>query len=765
MDANGLVTAVGVGGPVNITATTQDGAKIATSAITVQAGAVSVTAASISPSSTSININESKQLTASVLPITATNKTVVWSSDDATIVKVDANGLITGVKEGTANVNAISQDGSFKASTSVTVTTPVTGVSFSTTAATISTGSTFQVNAVIVPITATNKVLTYTSSNIATATVSASGLITAVAVGTSTITATTQDGNFSSTFQLNVYSTGLTLAGIFGNNMVLQQNTQAAVWGWGPPNENVQITFDSNAAVTALTDAYGKWTAKITTPIAVKGDNQPLHTLKFVGKNNSTVTLTNILIGDVYLCAGQSNMKFIMQATSSTLGVLDATNEIAAANYPNIRWSLPYNLPQYIPMDNIKSSWSVCTPTTVANFSAVAYYFAKELYNNSNINIPIGLTSVAMSSSSCQSWTSREALAADPVLKANFLDPYDSSPSLSYSTASTVLYNAMIAPLIPFSIKGFLWYQGEANLSASNGAQYYTQLNKAMIKDWRARWGQGDIPFYYVQLPVYQSVTPTFRDQQTNVLTLTNTGMAVSIETGDVVNGHPQDKRTVGKRLSKWAIAKIYGQPITFMGPTFKSMSVEGNKIRIKYHPVTVGSGLAIRWSQTVLNEFQIAGSNGIFYAADATIDGNDVLVSSSSVLLPTKVTFAYNNTAMPNLMNKDSLTACPFSTDTWNNSIGFDSTITEAKVENLSTTEFTIFPIPAKDYLNLQFSDQLNNVRVEIVDITGKIHASYNWGICLQNRVLDISSLSKGFYILHIHNSELNLSRSFVVN
>jgi sialate O-acetylesterase len=488
-------------------------------------------------------------------------------------------------------------------------------------------------------------------------------------------------------FSISINSQNITLPSVIGSNMVMQQNLLANLWGWGPANQVVSISASWGQSTTATADSNGKWKAKLQTPKAVAGENQTKHTLTFVGKNN-TITLTNILIGDVYLFSGQSNMEFSMKpALPWTLGVLNYETEIDTANYPNIRINRVWINAQYTVSENNQCSWSECNPTSVANFSAVAYYFAKELHANPNINIPIGALVASKGGSSCQSWIRREALAAEPILNDSVLIPYDKNPTLDHITGSTILYNGMIAPLVPFSLKGFVWYQGETNTTTQHYSYIYTQLKSALIKDWRGLWGQGNLPFYYVQLPAYKGYLgfpPEFRDKQTNVLTLPNTGMVVALDLADAdkTNVHPRNKKEVGKRLACWAEAKLYGQNVSYSGPIYKSMKVEGSKIRISFHPTTLGGGLASR-DGLALNSFQIAGTNNVFYSATASIDGTDVLVSSTSVTAPVNVAFAYSSESSPNLMNIDSLTACPFRTDRWNNTIVIDSLIQSTHIKS----------------------------------------------------------------------------------
>jgi sialate O-acetylesterase len=764
VDANGLVTAKSAG-TVRITATSQDGGKTSYADVTVQTGAIAVTGLSINPTSASINTGETKQFSAVVTPLGASNKTVTWASDNEAVATVDVNGLVKAIAKGTANITATSQDGNYKATAVVSVAIPITGVSFSQSSGMVQIGSPVQLTTIFSPLNATNTAVTYSSNKTSVAIVSSTGLVSGVSPGTALITATTTEGNFKANFTATVYGQNLTLPGVLSSNMVMQQDIQAALWGWGSPNESVLISASWGQTANATADASGKWSTKIQTPKAIAGANQTKHTLTFTGKNN-TVSLSNILIGDVYLCSGQSNMGYIMQVNAPwTLGVIDYESEIAAANYPNIRINRPNANPQYVALENNSCSWSECSPSTIASFPAVPYYFARHLYNNANINIPIGLLVPAVGGSSVQSWTRREALAADPVLKSAVLDPFDQSPSLAYATASTVLFNGMIAPLIPFSIKAFLWYQGEANNGTNNYENYYTRLNSVMLADWRALWGQGNIPFYYVQMPAYQYMSPALRDQQTNMLTVNNTGMAVALDLADadLTNIHPRNKKDVGIRLAKIAEAKIYQQNVVYAGPMLKSFSVEGNKIRIRFHAASIGSGIASRDGQA-LTHFQIAGSDNNFVTATAVVDGSDVLVSAISVSNPVNVAFAYSSTAIPNLINKEGLTACPFRTDRWNYNIQIDGGLSGIK-KNINSDFFSVYPIPAESKLFLKLSEQLQIRRFVIVDSTGKIVAVSINQNSTEKCEINISQLLSGFYILKLECTKGNYYSSFIKN
>jgi len=768
VDGNGLVTAKNAG-TVRITATTQDGSKTSFSDVTVQTGAIAVTGVTINPTSASININDTKQFSAIVSPLGASIKAVAWSSDNEAIATVDANGLVKAIAKGTANIAATTQDGNFKATAVVSVAIPLAGISFGSTSGMVLIGTPLQLVPVFAPLNATNTTVSYSSNKTSVATVSSTGVVSGISPGTAIITVTTVEGSYKASFTATVYSQSLVLPSVLSSNMVMQQDIKAALWGWGPPNEIVQISASWGQTATATADVTGKWSTKIQTPKAIAGQNQTKHTLTFVGKNN-TVTLSNILIGDVYLCTGQSNMGFTMQPNgTNTLGVLNYATEIAAANYPNIRINKTtiYANAQYVPNENNGSYWTDCNPSTIAGYPAVPYYFARELYNNPNINIPIGLLAPAVGGSSVQSWMSRESLASDPVLKSTVLDPFDQSPSLAFATASTVLYNGVIAPLIPFSLKAFLWYQGEANNGTTNYENYYTKLCSAMLADWRASWGQGDIPFYYVQMPAYIYMSPNLRDQQTNMLSVPNTGMVVSLDLADadLSNIHPRNKKDVGLRLARWAEAKLYGQNITYSGPMLKSFTVEGTKIRIKFYPASIGSGLTTRDGQA-LNNFQIAGSDNNFVTATAVFDGNDVLVSSGSVTSPVNVAFAYSSTAIPNLINKDSLTACPFRTDKWNYAITVDPVSPNAIPVITSQKDImNVFPVPTKDVLTIKFTEPIQKATLEIMEISGKVVLRKVVQSEEKYFSLNVSNFSKGLYFIKLTTNKYFTSKPFTIN
>ncbi len=434
---------------------------------------------------------------------------------------------------------------------------------------------------------------------------------------------------------------------IFGDHMVLQQSTEAPVWGWADAGEEITVTLgDAKATVTAGDD--GRWLTKIATP-AASGDP-----LELVIAGSNTITLSDVLIGEVWVASGQSNMEWpVTQAENPE-------EEIAAANYPRIRLFKVTRAVGETPQDDVEGQWAVCTPESVASFSAVAYFYGRELHEK--LNIPIGLINTSWGGTVAEAWTSHETLASDPDFQpilergGTFNPQNPNQPS--------VLYNAMIHPLVPFAIRGAIWYQGESNVSR---AAQYEKLFPAMITDWRKNWGQGDFPFYFVQLAPfrYRNLDPRMGaelwEAQLKTLSLPNTGMAVTVDIGNVDDIHPKNKQDVGRRLALWALAKTYGIDVVYSGPLYDSMKVEGNKIRITFKHAE--GGLKTRDGQEPTH-FTIAGEDGEFVPATAKIEGETIVVSSDQVANPVAVRFAWRDDAEPNLVNMSDLPASPFRTD-----------------------------------------------------------------------------------------------------
>jgi sialate O-acetylesterase len=436
------------------------------------------------------------------------------------------------------------------------------------------------------------------------------------------------------------------LAGVFGDNMVLQRDMPVPVWGSADKGEVVTVQI-ANETDSVRADENGRW--KVTLDKLQVGQSLEM---TVIGETGGGITLKNILVGDVWICSGQSNMEMGVGACDH------AKEEIAAADYPNIRLFTVPRKQAAEPTTEVKSQWLPCTPANIgaedwSSFSAAAYFFGRQL--NKELNVPIGLIHTSWGGTPAEFWTSRKALEADPALKP------------LAQGESSCLYNGMIAPLIPFAIRGAIWYQGESN---AGRAYKYRTLFPAMIRNWRTDWGQGDFPFAFVQIAPfdYGDANPACwaelcEAQAMTLKAVPNTGMAVTVDIGDVKDIHPRNKQDVGKRLALWALANVYGKDVVYSGPVYKSMAVEGNKIRVQFE--NVGGGLVARDGKP-LGEFTVAGEDQKFVPATAEIDGDSVVVASAEVASPVAVRFAWRDDTQPNLSNKDGLPAGPFRTDSW---------------------------------------------------------------------------------------------------
>jgi sialate O-acetylesterase len=447
----------------------------------------------------------------------------------------------------------------------------------------------------------------------------------------------------------------LQLPALFCDNMVLQREFEAPFWGWAEPGEIVAVKGSwNNIAVMTITDDHGKWMLKLPTPEA----GGPY----FVTINNDT--LKNVMIGEVWICSGQSNMQFALSDTQDS-----ATKaEIENAVLPELRLFYVARDNADEPNDNCYGRWEECTPESAGSFSAVAYYFGKEIQQR--LKIPVGLIHVSWGGSSAQAWVNYNVLKNTPEGRY-YIEKYRNkvasvrpgiNPRDQQSPAS--LYNGMLKPLIPYGIRGAIWYQGEANTKEH---ALYAGLMNTMITDWRGEWGEGDFPFYFVQIAPFdyddQIVGAALRDAQRRTLAVPNTGMAVTLDIGNPDDVHPKNKKDVGHRLALWARAKTYGESdLVYSGPLYRSMKTEKNKIRLYFDHT--GSGLICTGEKPTC--FEIAGEDKVFYPADAQIDGNTVVVFSKKVKNPVAVRFAFHNGDEPNLFNREGLPASTFRTDDW---------------------------------------------------------------------------------------------------
>ncbi len=453
----------------------------------------------------------------------------------------------------------------------------------------------------------------------------------------------------------------VSMPSLFANNMVLQQKADAKLWGWADPGEKIKITVDwDKRPVKVVADAEGKWLATVRTATA----GGPY---KIQVKGNNTIELEDVLLGEVWLASGQSNMNFnVAKGQSWHTGVENYEQEVAQANYPTIRMFTVEQKSAAEPQKDVNGEWVSASPETVGGFSAVAYFFAREIQKEKKV--PVGIIHSSWGGTPAEAWTKKEVLAADPIYQPilnRFQEKLAANPESASSPrnnqAPSRLYNAMIAPLVPYTIKGVLWYQGESN---ADRAYQYRRLFPAMIESWRKDWKVKQLPFYFVQIAPHRSQHPEIREAQLMTYrTVPNTGMVVTTDAGDSLDIHPRNKQVVGERLARWALARHYGKKeLVPSGPLYKSMKVQKDKIRISFD--FAESGLEAKGGD--LKGFTIAGPDQQFVPAQARIEGNEVIVWSDQVKKPVAVRYGWSHVPRVNLYNKAGLPASPFRTDIW---------------------------------------------------------------------------------------------------
>jgi len=449
---------------------------------------------------------------------------------------------------------------------------------------------------------------------------------------------------------------------ILGNDMVLQRDKPCPIWGTATAGEKVSVKFGKQTKST-ITDASGNWKVVLDPMTA---SNQPT-TLTVTGTN--TVTLNNILVGEVWICSGQSNMAYEMRKNSKvakpdTSTANSPVDELERAHNPAIRIFLVTQKNLTVDKNPNHTGWNIAQDSALKAFSAAGYFFAKKL--NQELHVPIGIICSAISGSRIEPWLPEEAFENSAYFKSAGKD------SAKAGGDHGKFYHRMIEPLAPLAIKGFLWYQGEANVLETIS---YTHKMLLLINSWRSLWQEQSLPFYYVQIvPYYYSkmspttvippnTEPAFWEAQTMALKIPNTGMIQTTDLNDdVKNLHPPYKWEIGRRLALVALAKTYGEKnLVYSGPVYESMKINGNKVILDFK--YTGKGLESHNGKP-LSYFTIAGSNGKFVDANATIEGNKIVVSAPSVSSPTAVRFGWTEDAQPNLFNKDGLPAMPFRTD-----------------------------------------------------------------------------------------------------
>jgi sialate O-acetylesterase len=490
-------------------------------------------------------------------------------------------------------------------------------------------------------------------------------------------------------------SAAVRLPALFSDHMVLQRDRAVPVWGWADPGEAVTVSIAGQSQSTKA-GADGKWSVKLD-PLAANGP------LTMTVKGSNEITVDDVLVGEVWLASGQSNMQ--MQVN----GVNNAKGEIAKAKFPEIRMFSVAQKTAETPQDECGGEWVVCGPETVARFSATAYFFGRDLHQA--LKVPVGLINASWGGTPIEGWTSLPAQRSLPALapaleswEKKVAEPFDEAQAKArhakrmeawknQSAKATAagkrppqqprpelsprlqprrpanLFNGMIAPLVPYAIRGAIWYQGEGN--AGPAARLYAQQLPLMIRDWRQRWGQGDFPFASVQLPGFKqpvddpaaaSGWALIREAMLKSRALPNTGMAIVIDAGDATNIHPKDKQTVGKRLALWARAEVYGEKIPSSGPLPAGHEIKDGAIVLKFTHTDGG----LKSKDAELRGFAIAGEDRKWVWATARIEGDTVIVSSPDVKAPVAARYAWADNPTAPLVNGAGLPASPFRTDDW---------------------------------------------------------------------------------------------------
>jgi sialate O-acetylesterase len=473
----------------------------------------------------------------------------------------------------------------------------------------------------------------------------------------------------------------VTLPAIVSDHMLIQQKMPVRIWGKAAPGEQISVDLNgSRAAATANTD--GRWEAFLA-PMDAGGP------FEMTVQGTNRLVVHDVLVGEVWVGSGQSNMELPMTRVNN------ADQEIAAADYSQIRLFTVKKKISAAPLDDVEGAWSLCTPASVKNFSAVGYFFSR--YIHQQRHVAVGFVHTSWGGTPAQSWTTRQTLDSNPLLKIvndDWMQVMAAYPAANekyqkdladYRAAAAAakaegkpaptaprvpngpdgpnlpagLWNAMVAPITPYAIRGVLWYQGESNGDAKH-AYPYRYLFRAMIEDWRREWAQGDFPFLFVQLANFQTNGnwPVLRESQTDALSLRNTGMAVIDDIGESKDIHPKNKQDVGKRLALAAQAIAYGEHIEYSGPMFRELTRESESLRVWFDHC--GGGMQARGGGDVAG-FEIAGSDGKFVAAKASIDGASVVLSAESVKSPVKARYAWADDPAATLENREGLQASPF--------------------------------------------------------------------------------------------------------
>jgi sialate O-acetylesterase len=461
-----------------------------------------------------------------------------------------------------------------------------------------------------------------------------------------------------------VFGDELAIPSVFSDHMVLQRDVKVPIWGWAEPGDKITVALEREKKRT-IADKDGKWLIRLNKHAAGGPFN-----ITITGK--TSINLQDVYFGEVWLCSGQSNMQMLLGKSERSWiagGVTDFEKEIADSDYPQIRMlTVPFDDKTMVfePKKDSGGNWIVCNPQTSAKFAAIPFFFARAIHQK--LKVPIGLLNVTLGGSCVEAWISNDSARSESSMKSamtewdtawdEYLKNLKNNPltvnPINHRSTPTVLYNGMLAPLVPYAMKGVIWYQGEANAAKPvNYADHFMTL----IRAWRRQWGIGDFPFLYVQLaPIGGENYSGLREAQRQALILPNTAMAVCTDTDSGL--HPLNKKPVGERLALAARALAYGEKIEYSGPLPEIATAENGNICLTFSHV--GMGLASSDSGE-LKSFEIAGADGVFIPATARIDGEKILVSNVKVAQPVVVRYGWKDSLIRNLINKNGLPASPF--------------------------------------------------------------------------------------------------------
>jgi sialate O-acetylesterase len=468
--------------------------------------------------------------------------------------------------------------------------------------------------------------------------------------------------NFIFLFFVTGISAQIQMGPLFSDDMILQRESQVPIWGLASPNEKVTILSSwNNRTASTKADNQGNWIVKIETPLA--GGPYEIN----ISSGDSVLNYSNVLIGEVWIASGQSNMQMALYGGGKE-PVFGSIDMIAQANNSNIRLFTVRHRSSETPKKDLNGKWLVSSPSNVSGFSAVAYSFAN--YLNKVLDIPIGIIHSSWGGSPAEAWTDQKTL--NKIFEKSEIRNRHKDKAIHHNPSG--LFNAMINPLIPFKIRGAIWYQGESNVGRANN---YTKLMNNMIDGWRSQWNQGSFPFYFVQIAPNGAGGNTNKTSQAflreaqlmTMLQTENTGMVVTLDIGSEYTVHPPEKILVGKRLAYWALVKDYKLGgISFSGPVYKSLDIKGHKVIVNFDYAQNG---ITSYNKPIVG-FEIAGSNKVFYKANAKVirgyglNRSKLEVSSDSVKNPEAVRYGWKNYLIGNLYNSQGLPASSFRSDNW---------------------------------------------------------------------------------------------------